>query len=241
VRHGFFGRRGGVSSGIYDSLNCGPGSRDDAAAVRENRARVARALSAAHLVSLYQVHGTDIVTVRNGWDMYERPRADGMVTDRPQIALGTLAADCGPVLFADAQAQVIGAAHAGWRGALAGVLECTVRAMEELGARRERIHAALGPTIARPSYEVGPEFRDQFLAQQEANDRHFSAARAAGKFLFDLPAFIIERLRTFGIAGAEWVGQDTCADADGFFSHRRTVGSGGGDYGRNISAVVLEP
>ncbi|HEY7608788.1 MAG TPA: peptidoglycan editing factor PgeF [Alphaproteobacteria bacterium] len=240
VRHGFFGRKGGVSAGIYDSLNCGPGSRDAPEAVRENRARVARTLGAEHLLSLYQVHGIEVIVVREPWENgASRPRCDAMVTDRPGIALGTLAADCGPILFADPDAGVVGAAHAGWRGALAGVAEATVAAMERLGARRERIRAALGPTIAQASYEVGPEFPVPFLAERRDNERFFAAGAEPGKHMFDLPGYVVERLRRLGIA-AEWIGHDTCAEREIYFSYRRTTLAGGGDYGRNVSAIVLE-
>jgi len=240
VKHGFFGRKGGVSAGIYDSLNCGPGSKDAPEAVRENRARVARTLGAGHLLSLYQVHGIDVIQVRAPWENgADRPRCDAMVTDRPGIALGTLAADCGPVLFADAEAGVIGAAHAGWKGALAGVVEATVAAMEKLGAQRERIRAALGPTIAQASYEVGPEFPAPFLAERRDNERLFAAAAKPGKHTFDLPGYIVARLQRLGIA-AEWIGHDTCAGRETYFSYRRTTLAGGGDYGRNVSAIVLE-
>ncbi len=239
IRHGYFGRKGGVSAGIYDSLNCGPGSNDAPEAVRENRARVASTLSAKHLLSLYQVHGTEVITVREAWENgASRPRCDAMVTDRPGLALGTLAADCGPVLFADADAGVIGAAHAGWKGALAGVLESTVAAMEALGARRERIRAALGPTIAQASYEVGAEFPAPFLAEHRDNERFFAPGAKPGKHHFDLPGYIVARLGRIGIA-AEWTGHDTLSLTADYFSYRRTTLAGGGDYGRNVSAIVL--
>jgi YfiH family protein len=240
VRHGFFGRRGGVSAGIYDSLNCGPGSNDAPGAVRENRARVARTLGAAHLLSLYQVHGADVITVSEPWENgASRPRCDAMVTDRPGLALGTLAADCGPILFADADAGVIGAAHAGWRGALAGVAEATAAAMERLGAKRERIKAALGPTIAPASYEVSADFPAPFLAESRDNERFFAPGARAGKLMFDLPGYILARLARLGMAAA-WIGHDTCPPAAPYFSYRRTTLAGGGDYGRNVSAIVLE-
>lgn len=240
VKHGFFGRKGGVSAGIYDSLNCGPGSKDAPEAVRENRTRVARTLGAAHLLSLYQVHGIEVITVSEPWENGAgRPQCDAMVTDRPGLALGTLAADCGPILFADAEAGVVGAAHAGWKGALAGVAEVTVAAMEKLGAKRERIRAALGPTIAQASYEVGAEFPARFLAEHRDNARFFAPGAAPGKHMFDLPGYIAARLARLGIA-AEWIGHDTCAARETYFSYRRTTLAGGGDYGRNVSAIVLE-
>jgi YfiH family protein len=239
VRHGFFGRQGGVSAGVYDSLNCGPGSNDAPASVKENRARVARTLAAEHLLSLHQVHGIDVVHARAPWEVTARPRCDVMVTDRPGLALGTLAADCGPILFADADAGVVGAAHAGWRGALIGVAEAAVAAMERLGAKRQRIRAALGPTIAQVSYEVGAEFPAPFLAENRDNARFFAAGAAPGKHLFDLPGYIVARLERSGIAAA-WIGRDTCAERDAYFSYRRTTLNGGGDYGRNVSAIVLD-
>jgi YfiH family protein len=240
VKHGFFGRKGGVSAGIYDSLNCGPGSNDVPEAVRENRARVARTLGAQHLLSLYQVHGIDVITVREPWENgASRPRCDAMVTDRPGLALGTLAADCGPILFADPERGVVGAAHAGWKGALAGVVEATVAAMERLGAKRERIRAALGPTIAQASYEVGPEFPAPFLAEHRDNARFLAPGGKPGKHMFDLPGYILARLERLGIA-TESIGHDTLARRDDYFSYRRTTLAGGGDYGRNVSAIVLE-
>lgn len=238
IRHGFFGRRGGVSAGIYGSLNCGPGSADAPAAVRENRRRVARTLGARHLLSLHQIHGTEVVTVTEAWDE-SRPRCDAMVTDRPGLALGTLAADCGPILFADAEAGVVGAAHAGWRGAVGGVGEATVAAMERLGARRHRIRAVLGPTIAPSSYEVGAEFPAPFLAQDPANERFFAPSARPGKLQFDLPGYIVARLQAAGVS-AVWLCHDTCSDPERYFSYRRTTLAGGGDYGRNVSAIVLE-
>ncbi len=240
VKHGFFGRQGGVSAGIYDSLNCGPGSHDAPEAVRENRARVARTLGAPHLLSLYQVHGIEVITAREPWENgKDRPRCDAMVTDRPGLALGTLAADCAPILFADPEAGVAGAAHAGWRGALAGVAEATVGAMERLGAKAHRIRAALGPTIAQSSYEVGPEFPAPFLAERRDSERFFAAAATPGKHMFDLPGYMAARLARIGVA-AEWIAHDTCAQRDAYFSYRRTTLGGGGDYGRNVSAIVLE-
>ena len=240
IKHGFFGRQGGVSGGIYDSLNCGPGSNDKPEAVIENRARVTRTLGAEHLLSLYQVHGIEVITVTAAWENgASRPRCDAMVTDRPGLALGTLAADCGPILFADGDAGVIGAAHAGWKGAVDGVAEATVAAMEKLGARRQRIRAALGPTIAQASYEVGAEFPAPFIAQHADNARYFAPGKP-GKHQFDLPGYILARLARLGVE-AEWIGHDTCPARDVYFSYRRTTLNGGGDYGRNVSAIVLEP
>lgn len=239
VRHGFFTRRGGVSRGIYASLNCGPGSADDGAAVQENRRLVAEALEAKHgLASLYQVHGRDVVVVGEEHDFGGRPKADGMVTTRRGIALGILTADCAPVLFADEQAGVIGACHAGWRGALAGVTDSTIAAMERLGAKRGRIRAAIGPLIRQSSYEVSASFRDQFLEASAASARFFAPGRRDGHWQFDLPGYLMQRLLDSGVS-AEDLGLDTCSDATRFFSYRRMTLSGETDYGRQISAIAL--
>ncbi len=240
MRHGFFTRRGGVSGGIYASLNCGPGSADDQAAVHENRRRVAVALGAERgLVSLYQVHGRDVVVVGKDYDIDgPRPKADAMVTTCRGVALGILTADCAPVLFADAAAGVIGACHAGWRGALAGVSDATIEAMERLGARRERIRAAIGPLIRQPSYEVSDSFRAGFLEAAAGNAAFFTAGWRAGHWQFDLPGYLMQRLQQAGVA-AEDLGLDTCADAARFFSYRRTTHAGEPDYGRQISAIAL--
>jgi YfiH family protein len=242
IRHGFFGRRGGVSRGIYASLNCGPGSRDDPEAVAANRARVAGELGveAAGLVSAFQMHGPDVCVVDAPWGRHDRPRLDGMVTRRPGVALGVLAADCGPVLFADADAGVIGAAHAGWRGALTGVLEATVAAMEGLGARRSRIAAALGPCIHQPSYEVGPDFPAPFLDEDPASARFFAPGDRDGHRQFDLPGYIVARLEALGLAAVESLGVDTYAQEERLFSYRRATHRGEDGYGRNISAIVIE-
>jgi YfiH family protein len=236
--HGFFTRQGGVSGGVYASLNCGPGSADAPEAVTENRRRVAAALGAAALASLYQVHGREVVTVGAGYDPDARPKADGLVTDRPGIALGVLAADCTPVLFADAAHGVIGACHAGWRGALAGVTDATVAAMEALGARRDAIRAAVGPTIRQQSYEISDPFRATFLEAEAGNAAFFAAGKRPGHWQFDLPGYVMERLRRAGI-GAEDLGLDTCADPERFYSYRRMTLAGEPDYGRQISAIVL--
>jgi YfiH family protein len=237
--HGFFTRRGGVSTGLYASLNCGPGSSDDALAVQENRRRVAQALGAQDgLVSLYQVHGRDVVTVGDDYDITERPKADGLVTTRRGIALGILSADCAPVLFADAQAGVIGACHAGWRGALAGITDATIDAMMALGGRRERISAAIGPCIGQVSYEVSAPFRAEFLAADTGNDDYFGAGRREGHWQFDLPGYLMQRLQRSGVA-AENLGLDTCSDPERFFSYRRMTLQKEADYGRQVSAIVL--
>lgn len=234
VRHGFFTRRGGVSSGVWASLNCGPGSDDDPAAVAENRRRVAEAMGAP-LVTLRQVHSAEAV-VAEAWET--GPRADAMVTDRPGLALCVLSADCVPVLFHDPEARVIGAAHAGWRGALGGVLEATLGAMEGLGARRDRVRAALGPCISQAHYEVGEEFLEDFMAEDPEASRFF-AGGPNGRPMFDLPGWCLARLRAEGVE-AEWIGRCTYADPGRFFSHRRMRHEGGADYGRLASAIVLE-
>ena len=237
IAHGFFGRDGGVSCGVYASLNCGPGSRDDPAAVGENRARaMAQVAPAGRLVSLSQIHGTQIHTVGTDWDFGVRPEGDGMVTGLPGIALGILTADCAPVLFADAEAVVVGAAHAGWKGAAAGVLENTVSAMERLGARPDRIAAAIGPTISQANYEVGPDLRDRFTGE---DSRFFVASDRRGYFRFDLPGYVRHRLRQAGIGAISDLDLCTYPMANGFFSYRRTTHLGEADYGREISLIAL--
>jgi hypothetical protein len=238
ARHGFFTRKGGASSGIFRGLNCGAGSSDQSEAVTLNRARVAEALGVApdHLVGVHQVHSPDVLTVTGA--PVAPVRADAMVTDRPGIALSVLTADCQPVLFHDAKAQVIGAAHAGWRGALAGVLEATVAAMETLGAERSRIAAVIGPSISQAAYEVGPEFLDTFLQDDPANDRFFSGG-SGDRVHFALQRYSQHRLRAAGIASADWTGHDTYGDDERFFSYRRSVHRHEADYGRLISAIRL--
>ncbi|MCW5730049.1 MAG: peptidoglycan editing factor PgeF [Alphaproteobacteria bacterium] len=241
IRHGFFTRHGGVSGGIYASLNCGPGSRDDQAAVRENRRRVAAALGLAEgrLVSLYQVHGRRVVRVEAPFA--ERPQADGMVTRMPGLALGILAADCVPVLFADDDTGVIGACHAGWKGALAGITDATVAEMVACGARSASIRAAIGPCIRQPSYEVGPEFPAPFLAEDAGNARFFRPSPRPGHHLFDLAGYVATRLGRLGLGLIEDCGHDTRAAPELFFSYRRTTLAGEPDYGRQISAIALGP
>jgi len=234
VRHAFFTRRGGVSSGVWESLNCGPGSDDDPAAVAENRRRVAEAMGAP-LVTLRQVHSAEAV-VAEAWET--GPRADAVVTDRPGLALCVLSADCVPVLFHDPEARVIGAAHAGWRGALGGVLEAALGAMEGLGARRDRVRAALGPCIGQAHYEVGDEFLEDFMAEDPEAGRFF-AGGPNGRPMFDLPGWCLARLRAACVE-AEWIGRCTYADPGRFHSHRRMRHEGGSDYGRLASAIVLE-
>ena len=241
VRCGFFGSRGGVSIGVYASLNGGHGSGDDPEAVGENRRRVAGELEVeeAALVSAYQCHSDRVVTVAEPWTRETRPRCDAMITDRPGIGLGVLAADCGPVLFADAEARVVGAAHAGWKGALAGVLGKTIEAMEKLGADRARTVAALGPCIRQPSYEVGPEFPEPFLEQDGDNARFFEAGARPGRFQFDLGGYIVWQLEAACLAAVFDTGLDTYANPDRLFSYRRNTHRGHRDYGRNISAICL--
>ena len=238
ARHGFFTRRGGASSGIFAGLNCGPGSSDQSDIVAINRARVAEALDLTpdRLVSLKQVHSARVVPLREAPP--ERLTADGMVTDVPGLGLAILTADCQPVLFADTNAGVIGAAHAGWRGAAEGVLEATVQAMVELGAARNRIHAVIGPTISQAAYEVGPEFFDGFVADDPTSRRFFVPGQG-DRLRFDLPAFGLERLRQAGVGHAEWIRHCTYADPERFYSYRRTSQAGEADYGRLISVIRL--
>ncbi|WP_306117666.1 MULTISPECIES: peptidoglycan editing factor PgeF [unclassified Roseitalea] len=239
VRHGFFTRQGGVSRGLYNALNAGLGSGDDPAAVHENRRRIALALGTdAPPTTCHQVHSADAVAIDAPLPLKARPKADALVTATPGLAIGILTADCAPVLFADARARVIGAAHAGWQGALAGVLENTVAAMEGLGAARTAIRAVIGPTIGQASYEVGPEFHDRFVAADPDNARWFAAGDAAGHHRFDLPGYCRMRLERAGIA-ARWTGQCTYGDPARFFSYRRATHRGESDYGRQMSAIVL--
>lgn len=239
VPHGFFGRKGGVSQGAMWGLNTGPGSGDDPGAIAENRRRAIGAVApGAQLATVHQVHSADAVLVEGAWPHEERPRADAMATDRPGVLLGMLTADCAPVLLADAEARVVAAAHAGWRGALGGVTDSAIEAMERLGARRERIHAAVGPCIAAASYEVDEPFRSVFLASDDANSRFFTQG-AAGKPHFDLPAYVRHRLLAAGIDEVETVHLDTYAEPERFFSYRRSSHLGEPSYGRQISLIGL--
>ena len=243
VRHAFCGRAGGVSEGIFASLNCGFGSGDDPAKVMENRARAAAlaGLDPAGIVTAFQTHSIRVALVERPWSRDEAPKVDAMVTRSPGLALGILSADCAPVLFADPEARVVGAAHAGWRGALDGVIEATIEAMREQGAAIERLAAAIGPCIAQPSYEVGPEFRTRFLAADAANDRCFAPAPARpGHFHFDLSGYVAHRLAAAGIRQIMQSRRDTCAEAEAFFSYRRNTLQGEKGYGRNISMIALE-
>jgi polyphenol oxidase len=241
IRHGFFTRRGGVSKGLYDSLNVGLGSHDDPVSVRENRRRcMARLeLPAEALSTLYQIHSATAVTITEAIVPGQAPQADALVTQVPGIALGILTADCAPVLFCDPEAGVIGAAHAGWRGAFEGVLNATVTAMTALGARPERLIAGIGPHIAYRSYEVGPEFRDRLLTASDDYQRFFVAAPRSGHFLFDLGGFIEGQLADLGVGLVQRAPHDTLSESDRFFSYRRATLNGQPDYGRGLSAIAL--
>ncbi|TNC11090.1 peptidoglycan editing factor PgeF [Methylobacterium terricola] len=242
LRHAFFTREGGVSQGLYASLNGGLGSGDDPAHVRENRRRMTAELGVApeNLVSLYQIHSPEVVVVEAPFA--ERPRADAMVTRVPGLALGILTADCGPILFADPENRVVGAAHAGWKGALTGVIEATLAAMEELGAERASTVAVLGPTIGPSAYEVGPEFRERFEAAGADNARFFAQSpERDGHSLFDLPAYIVARLGRAGLGEVANLGLCTYSDPERFFSYRRTTHRAEADYGRLVSAIAIEP
>ena len=238
VRHAFFTRQGGVSEGIYASLNVGLGSKDDPDAVLENRRRCAAHFGADAIVTAYQVHSAEARVVDGPW-LGEAPQADGVVTKTPGVVCGALAADCAPILLADPQARVVAAAHAGWKGALTGVAEDAIAKMEALGASRRRIVAAVGPCIGPESYEVGLEFLERFCAADPANARFFAPGESDQKRMFDLPGFVVARLHAAGVDRCGWVGHDTCAEADDFFSNRRAFKTGEPDYGRLLSAIVL--
>ena len=239
VAHGFLGRRGGVSTGATAGLNVGLGSADDPAAVAENRRLAVDAvLPGGRLVTAFQIHSAEVVTVSEPWPDDMRPHADALVTDRPGLVLGILTADCAPVLFADTQAGVVGAAHAGWKGAIGGVTDATIATMERLGARRDRIVAAVGPCIARASYEVDDGFLKTFAAADAANERFFAPARA-GHHQFDLEAYVVHRLAAAGLSRIEALGLDTYADETRFFSFRRATHRGEADYGRQVSLIGL--
>lgn len=241
IRHGFFTRDGGVSQGVYATLNGGVGSEDAPVRVNENRARMAAALGVApdRLLTPYQTHSPDVVVAEQPWRATDRPRADAVVTRVAGLAVGVSTADCGPLLFADAEAGVIGATHAGWRGALDGVIEATVAALEQLGASRARIVAALGPTIRQSNYEVGPEFVDRYLVTDPDNARFFAPAQRAGHAMFDLAGYIAECVKRAGIVNFEDIGLCTYAEPERFYSYRRTTRLGEPDYGRHINAIAL--
>ena len=240
VRHGFFTRQGGQSSGIYAGLNCGPGSRDDPNAVTENRAMVAAAMDVApdHLISVYQVHSADVLTVTGPIQGDNRPTVDAMVTATPGVALGVLSADCAPILFHDPKARVIGAAHSGWKGTLKGIGAATLDAMEALGAERADTVAVIGPCISQRAYEVGPEFFEDFVAENPDFARFF-AGGSGDRMQFDLPSFILAHLRDAGIGSAAWTGHCTFGDPARFYSYRRTTHAQEPDYGRLISTLRL--
>ena len=237
--HGFFTRRGGVSAGAFASLNCSVSSPDDPDAVRENRARVARSLGVepGALVGLTQVHGNAVVTVTQPWMLGQGGQADAMVTTRRDVALGIVTADCAPVLFAAAGGAVVGAAHAGWRGAVAGVLEATVAAMAELGAEASDMIAAVGPCIAQASYEVGPDLRDQVLAHAATDSAFFAPGQREDRWQFDLAGYCAARLRAAGVGHVIVTGVDTLAEEDRFFSHRRRTLAKAGPIGHQISVI----
>ena len=239
VRHGFFTRLGGVSSGIYASLNCGPGSRDAPENVAQNRSRVAELLGAdqSRLLTLFQKHSAEVVVAEKPWKT--PPEADAIVTSMPGLAIGILTADCAPVLFCDGEAGVIGAAHAGWRGALSGIIDATVKAMITLGARPERIVAAIGPTISQDAYEVGGEFVERFVAKEPGSSAFFITDEGSGEPHFDLPAYVAERLARAGVGTVTDLGHCTYCEETRLFSYRRSQHHGEDDYGRQISAIVL--
>jgi YfiH family protein len=241
IRHGFFTRAGGVSQGLYTSLNGGVGSNDAPDKVAENRARMAATLgvSPERLITPHQIHSPEVAVAEQPWTREDRPRADAVVTATPSLAIGVSTADCGPLLFADSQAGVIGAAHAGWRGALTGVIEATVAAMEKLGANRSRITAALGPTISQPNYQVGPEFVERFMSADATNARFFLASERAGHALFDLNGYIAARIQHAGIVNFEDLGLCTYAEPERFYSFRRSTHRSEPDYGRHINAIAL--
>ena len=239
IAHGFFGRQGGVSDGIYGSLNCGPGSGDDRAKVLENRRRALEVLGTAKLATLYQIHSAKAVSVSEPWEIGTSPQADAVVTNVPGTAVGVLTADCAPVLLADSKAAVVGAAHAGWKGAFEGVTDAAIAEMEKLGAVRERIAAAIGPCIAQASYEVDAAFRNRFLSAEAAHERFFVSNNKPGFFRFDLEGYVAMRLERAGLKNIERLGADTYAREADFYSFRRATHRSETDYGRELSAIVL--
>ena len=241
IRHAFFTRGGGVSDGVYASLNGGIGSNDAPDKVAENRARMAATLGVTpdRFLTPYQIHSPDVVVADGSWTQETRPRADAVVTREPKLAIGVSTADCGPLLFADAEAGVVGAAHAGWRGAFTGVIEATLAAMEKLGASRDRVVVALGPTIRQPNYEVGPEFLERFRAADIDNERFFAPSPREGHAMFDLTGYIADRVNRAGVAQFEDLGHCTYADPAQFYSYRRMSQRGEPDYGRHINAIAI--
>lgn len=241
VAHGFFTRQGGVSTGIFASLNCGPGSGDEPANVAENRARVAEILGAkpTHLLTVSQKHSAAAVTAKTPWAEGKVPEADAIVTATPGLAIGVLTADCAPVLLCDGEARVIGAAHAGWRGALSGIIEATVKAMQKLGAKPERTVAAIGPAISQKAYEVGADYRDKFVAEEPDSAPFFAIDEGSGEPHFDLPGYVAERLKRAGVGTITDLGVCTYCEESRLFSYRRSQHHGETDYGRQISAILL--
>lgn len=241
IRHGFFTREGGVSGGIYESLNCGTGSKDNPGDVRENRRLVAERMGAedGRLLTLHQCHSSEVILVKGPWDTDGRPKADALVTATSGLALGILTADCTPVLFADTESGIIGAAHSGWKGAKAGIIGAVVDQMEELGAHRRNIRAVIGPTISRYSYEVGPEFESAFLDETQANAKYFCRSSEIARPFFDLPLYCEDRLAAAGVAHIENLHLCTYENESLFFSYRRSVHRNEPDYGRQISAILI--
>jgi len=241
IRHAFFTREGGVSSGVYEGLNGGTGSNDKPEHIAENRARMAAAVGVTpeNFLTAYQIHSPDVVVAETPWPQSQRPRADAIVTQVPGLAIGISTADCGPVLFADPQARVLGAAHAGWRGAFGGVIESTLAAMEKLGADRTRVVAAAGPMISQANYEVGQELVDRFLATEPANDRFFAPATRPGHAMFDLPGYVVARLQAAGVRHVENLAVCTYGNPAQFYSYRRSTHRAEPDYGRHINAIAL--
>ena len=241
ITHGFFGRRGGYSTGIFASLNVGLGSGDDRETVIRNRSVVAQALGGAEtqLVTAHQIHSAEVAIVTTPWAYDARPKIDGMVTNVPGLILGTLTADCGPVLFADHGAGVIGVAHAGWKGALTSITDATVLRMEELGAARQNIAAVLGPTISREAYEVGPEFITHFTRVTAENQKYFTPSVKQEHYMFDLPQYLVDRMKTFGVGTVINSGFCTYAHVGDYFSYRRATHAGEKDYGRQIAAISI--
>ncbi|NKB53619.1 MAG: peptidoglycan editing factor PgeF [Rhizobiaceae bacterium] len=239
IKHGYFTRQGGVSKGIYSGLNAGLGSGDNRQDVVENRRRITQQLKVAEdkLAAPYQVHSPDVVIADQAWTN-DRPKADGVVTNQPGLAIGVVTADCGPVLFADADAGIIGACHAGWKGALGGVLENTVAKMVEIGAQPASITAILGPTISQKNYQVGPGFPDPFLSRSAENLRYFTTSDKTDHYQFDLTGYIVDRLAKTGIR-ANAVNRCTYGEEDNFYSYRRTTHRNESDYGRQLSAIVM--
>ena len=242
ISHGFFTREGGVSTGIYAGLNVGIGSDDDRESVLENRCRVAHTLgtSLENLVTVHQIHSPIAQIVNEPFELDDRPQIDGTVTTTPGLALGTLTADCGPVLFSDPENRVVGAAHAGWKGATGGILENTINVMEKAGAKREKIVATLGPTISRAAYEVGPEFVERLIKLNPNNTNYLAPSINDGHAMFDLPNYIVDRLTNAGIV-ADWTGHCTYGDEELFFSYRRKTHRSEPDYGRQIAAIMIKP